>query len=95
MYNFSVKQRQVENGTVLDIHGKLRGCGGSGTLRDAINHPLEEGHNQILLNLAKALTLIRVAWGYLLQATSGRVTLNGIHGEFVEAMFEPVQYAVQ
>jgi hypothetical protein len=25
----------------------------------------------------------------------GRVTLNGIQGEFVEAMFEPVQYAVQ
>jgi hypothetical protein len=25
MYNLSVKERQVENGTVLDIHGKLRG----------------------------------------------------------------------
>ena len=198
MYNFSVKERQVENGTVLDIHGKLRGCGGSGTLRDAINHPLEEGHNQILLNLAKVsdidssclgilvashfdvtkkggqlkivhlsenlqelMTLTKLltvfdvydneaealesfksppvdleeyrntllsktshasypsAWGALGMGvrfraelmlgrsrlersfsvkellSSGRVTLNGIHGEFVEAMFEPVQYAVQ
>ena len=53
MNNFSVKERQVGNMTVLEIHGKLTGCGGSGTLRDAINHPLEEGRNQILLNLAK------------------------------------------
>jgi anti-sigma B factor antagonist len=198
MYNFSVKERQVENGTVLDIHGKLRGCGGSGTLRDAINHPLEEGHNQILLNLTKVshidssclsvlvashfdltkkggqlkivhlsqnlqelMTLTKLltvfdvyddeaealesfksppfdlveyrntllcetsnashpsAWGALgmgvtfraqlmlgrsrlersfsvkERLSSGRVTLNGIQGEFVEAMFEPLQYAVQ
>lgn len=59
MNNFNVKERHVGNVhqvgdvTVLDIHGKLKGCGASGTLRDAINHPLEEGNNQILLNLAK------------------------------------------
>lgn len=59
MNNFNIEERhlgnelQVRNVTVLDIHGKLKGCGASGTLRDAINHPLEEGNNQILLNLAK------------------------------------------
>ncbi len=42
MYNFTVKERQVGNVTVLDIHGKLRGRGGSGTLRNAINQPLGE-----------------------------------------------------
>jgi anti-sigma B factor antagonist len=198
MYNFSVKERQVGDVTVLDIQGKLRGCGSGGILRDAINHLPEEGHKRILLNLArvfdidssclgvlissqihltkkggqlkivhlsqnlqalmtltKLLTVFDVykdesdaidsfepppldlleyrntlvgepnhalhppAWGALgmnltfraevmpsdshLARTfrvkellpSGRVTLNGIYGEFVEKTFEPVQYGVQ
>jgi anti-sigma B factor antagonist len=198
MYNFGVKERQVGNVTVLDIHGKLRGCGSGGILRDAINHLPEEGHARILLNLArvsdidssclgvlissqfdltnkggqlkivhlsqnlqelmslaKLLTVFDVykdeseaidsfepsslelveyrntlpsepyhalhpsIWGALGMSVtfraelmqdrshldrsfsvkellpSGRVTLNGIHGEFIEKMFEPVQYAVQ
>jgi len=66
MNNFSVKERQVGNVTVLDIHGKLAGCGGSGTLRDAINHPLGEGRNQILLNLAKVPDIDSSCLGVLL-----------------------------
>jgi anti-sigma B factor antagonist len=53
MNNFSIKERRVGGVTVLDIRGKLIGCGGRGILRDAIGHPLEEGCNQILLNLAQ------------------------------------------
>jgi len=52
MNYFTIKERQVGDVIVLDIYGKLKGCGGRGTLRDAITHPLEKGHNQILLNLA-------------------------------------------
>ena len=66
MNNFSVKERQVENVTVLEIHGRLAGCGGSGTLRDAINHPLEAGRNQILLNLAKVPDIDSSCLGVLL-----------------------------
>jgi anti-sigma B factor antagonist len=50
--NFSVAERRIGGVTVLDIRGKLRGCGGGATLRNAINRPLEEGHDLILLNLA-------------------------------------------
>jgi anti-sigma B factor antagonist len=198
MYNFSIKERHVGNVTVLDINGKLRGCGSGGILRDAINHLKDEGHKRILLNLArvsdidssclgvlissqfdltkkggqlkivhlsqnlqalmtltKLLTVFDVykdeseaidsfepppldlveyrktllgeryhalhpsAWGALGMSVtfraelmqnrshqdrsfsvkqllpSGRVTLDGIDGEFVEKTFEPVQYAVQ
>jgi anti-sigma B factor antagonist len=183
---------------ILDIHGKLKGCGGSGALRGAILCSQEDGHKLILLNLAdvsdidsnclgvlvashfdvtrkggqlkivhlsqnlrelmsltKLLTVFDVyeyesdaidsfvpppldlveyrntplsetypalhpsIWGELgmgvtfraelMQGRSylercfsvkellpgGRVTLNGIHGEFLEATFEPVQYAVK
>ncbi len=53
MNYFSIKKRQVGDVTVLYIYGKLKGCGGRGILRDSIIHPLEEGYNQILLNLAQ------------------------------------------
>lgn len=68
MNNFSVKERQVGNVTVLEIHGKLAGCGGSGTLRDAINYPLGEGHNQILLNLAKVPDIDSSCLGVLMSS---------------------------
>jgi anti-anti-sigma factor len=68
MNNFSVKERQVENVTVLEIHGRLAGCGGSGTLRDAIHHPLEEGRNQILLNLAKVPDIDSSCLGVLMSS---------------------------
>jgi anti-sigma B factor antagonist len=53
MNNFSVTERQVGDVTVLDIQGKLKGCGGAGMLRDAIKRPLGEGRDRILLNLAR------------------------------------------
>jgi anti-sigma B factor antagonist len=53
MNNFTVGERQAGNVTVLDIRGKLKGCGNAGMLRDAIKRPLDEGRNQILLNLEK------------------------------------------
>ena len=53
MNNFSVTERQAGDVTVLDIRGKLKGCGAAGVLRDAIKRPLGEGRDRILLNLAK------------------------------------------
>jgi anti-anti-sigma factor len=52
MNNFTVSTRQIGDVAVLDLHGKLKGCGNSGRLRDTLLRPLEEGHKQILLNLA-------------------------------------------
>ncbi len=57
MNYFNIKERQVRDVTVLDIRGKLKGCGGRGTLRDAIMYPVEEGHNQIILNLAQVSSI--------------------------------------
>ncbi len=57
MNYFTIKERQVGDVTVLYIRGKLKGCGGRGILRDSIIHPLEEGHNQILLNLAQVSSI--------------------------------------
>jgi anti-sigma B factor antagonist len=68
MYNFSVKERQVGNVTVLDIQGKLRGCGSGGILRDAINHLPEEGHKRILLNLARVFDIDSSCLGVLISS---------------------------
>jgi anti-sigma B factor antagonist len=57
MNYFSITKRQVGGVTVLDIRGQLKGCGGRLTLRDAIFHPLEEGHDQIILNLTQVSTI--------------------------------------
>jgi anti-sigma B factor antagonist len=57
MNYFSITKRQVRGVTVLDIRGKLKGCGGRVTLREAIFHSLEEGHDQIILNLAQVSTI--------------------------------------
>ena len=56
MNYFSITKRQVRGVTVLDIRGQLKGCGGRSTLREAIFHSLEEGH-QVILNLAQVSTI--------------------------------------
>lgn len=70
MNNFSVKERQVGNVTVLDIQGKLKGCGGAGMLRDAIKRPLGEGRDRILLNLAKVSDIDSSCLGELIASHS-------------------------
>lgn len=52
MNNFSVEERQIGKVAILDIKGKLSGCGNSTTLHDVISRVMNEGRNQILLNLA-------------------------------------------
>lgn len=51
MNNLNINDRQVGNVTILDINGNLRIGEGSAVLHKAIRRLLEEGHNQILLNL--------------------------------------------
>ena len=70
MNNFSVKERQVGDVTVLDIQGKLKGCGGAGMLRDAIKRPLGEGRDRILLNLAKVSDIDSSCLGELIASHS-------------------------
>lgn len=52
MNNLNINDRQVGNVTILDIDGNLRIGEGSAVLHKAIRRLLEEGQNQILLNLS-------------------------------------------
>ena len=56
MNNIGIKERQVGNVTILDADGKgrigLRFGGSTVTLPKAVQSLLDEGRNQILLNLA-------------------------------------------
>lgn len=52
MNNLNINERKVGDVTILDIDGNLRIGEGSAVLRKAIRRLLEEGQNQILLNLA-------------------------------------------
>ncbi len=56
MTNIGIKERQVGDVTILDTDGNgrigLRFGGSTVTLPKAVESLLEEGHNQILLNLA-------------------------------------------
>lgn len=70
MNNFSVAERHVGDVTVLDIQGKLKGCGGAGMLRDAIKRPLGEGRDRILLNLAKVSDIDSSCLGELIASHS-------------------------
>ena len=78
MNNFTVSERRVGNVTVLDIRGKLKGCGNSADLHDAILRPLEEGHKQILLNLANVSHIDSSCLGEL---RSSRAALNEMGGQ--------------
>jgi anti-sigma B factor antagonist len=51
--NLTINNRQVGNVTVLDIDGNLRMGEGSAVLQKAVRRLLEEGQNQILLNLSR------------------------------------------
>ena len=53
MSNLNINDRQVGNVTVLDIDGNLRMGEGSTELQKTIRRLLEEGRNQILLNLSR------------------------------------------
>lgn len=51
--NLNINERQVGNVTVMDIDGNLRIGEGSAVLQKAIRRLLQEGQNQILLNLSR------------------------------------------
>ena len=52
MTNFNIRERQVRNVAVLDMNGQLRTAGSGVALPDTICRLLNEGQNQILLNLS-------------------------------------------
>ncbi|HWT00125.1 MAG TPA: STAS domain-containing protein [Pyrinomonadaceae bacterium] len=52
MANFNIKERRIGNVAVLDMDGQLRTAGSGAALTDTIGRLLDEGRNQILLNLS-------------------------------------------
>ena len=77
MNNFTVSTRQIGDVAVLDLQGKLKGCGNSGRLRDAILRPLEEGHNQVLLNLAEVSHIDSSCLNELVSSRSALTRMGG------------------
>ena len=81
MNNLNINDRQVGNVTVLDIDGNLRIGEGSAVLHKAIRRLLEEGQNQILLNLARVAYIDSSGLGELVAAhvalgkSGGRIKL--------------------
>ena len=51
MANLNIKDRQVNEVTILDLSGKITIGEGSVQLREAVRRQLDEGHKKILLNL--------------------------------------------
>lgn len=68
MSNVNIKDRQVGNVIVLDIDGDLRIGGSSEALRKAVSRLLQEGHQQILLNLAGVAYIDSSGLGELIAA---------------------------
>lgn len=68
MNNLNITDRQVGNVTVLDIDGNLRMGEGSAVLQKAIRRLLEEGRNQILLNLSRVAYIDSSGLGELVAA---------------------------
>ena len=51
MANLNIKDRQVNDVTILDLSGKITIGEGSVQLREAVRRQLDEGRKKILLNL--------------------------------------------
>lgn len=81
MSNLNIKERKVGNVTILDIDGNLRIGEGSVVLHKAIRGLLENGQNQILLNLAHVAYIDSSGLGELvaghvaLRKSGGRIKL--------------------
>ena len=52
MTNFNIQERRIGNVAVLDMDGQLRTAGSGVALTDTISRLLDEGRDQILLNLS-------------------------------------------
>jgi anti-anti-sigma factor len=78
MKNLTVETRKIGNVTVLDLHGKLEDCASNDILQEAITCLIENGQNQLLLNLAKVSGL---DLSCLSQLISSHITLSrrGVH----------------
>ena len=78
MNSLSIKDRRVGDVIVLDIDGNLRMGEGSVVLHNAIRRLVEEGQNQILLNLARVAHIDSSGLGELI---ASHVTLSKSGGE--------------
>ncbi len=78
MNTLNIPERRIGNVTVLDMDGNIRIGGNSVALQKAIRSLVDEGRNQIVLNLARVTYIDSSGLGELI---SSHVTLNNRGGQ--------------
>jgi anti-sigma B factor antagonist len=78
MDTLNIEERRIGDVTVLDMDGNIRIGGSNVVLQKAIRTLVEQGRNQIVLNLARVAYIDSSGLGELI---SGHVTLNKNGGQ--------------
>ena len=78
MSTLNIHERRIGDVTVLDMDGNIRIGGSNVALKKAIRSLVDEGRNQIVLNLARVTYIDSSGLGELI---SGHVTLNSKGGQ--------------
>jgi anti-sigma B factor antagonist len=78
MSNLNIKERQIGDVTVLDMDGNIRIGGSNVALQKAIRGLVDQGRNQIVLNLARVAYIDSSGLGELI---SGHITLTNNGGQ--------------
>ena len=78
MNTLNIPERRIGNVTVLDMDGNIRISGSNVALPKAIRSLVDEGRNQIVLNLARVTYIDSSGLGELI---SSHVTLNNRGGQ--------------
>src|SRR6266571_4638486 len=78
MSTLNIHQRRIGNVTVLDMDGNIRISGNNVALQEAIRSLVDEGRNQIVLNLARVTYIDSSGLGELI---SSHVTLTNRGGQ--------------
>jgi anti-sigma B factor antagonist len=78
MSNLNIQERRIGDVTVLDMDGNIRIGESNVALKKAIGRLVDEGRNQIVLNLARVPYIDSSGLGELI---SGHITLNNKGGQ--------------
>ena len=78
MSNLNIQERRIGDVTVLDMDGNIRIGGSNVALKTAIRSLVDEGRNQIVLNLGRVAYIDSSGLGELI---SSHVTLNNKGGQ--------------
>jgi len=92
MSTLNIPERRIGNVTVLDMDGNIRIGGKNVALQEAIRSLVDEGRNQIVLNLARVTYIDSSGLGELISShvtvtnTGGQIKLLNLTQRFQELM---------